>query len=185
MKNKPFWDIDETHIIENNVRIIDIEKNKDIAIRNMQYVEKVFNDLKTVAYITLNLPNKLTKFEKNGINIFLNTPHIFIEMNPKDNQFLGLNKPKNIIDLKKNPHNTDKTLRASYKVVLLKFRDLKGNITLNKPKLLQLLVHELAHTLANHVVYRFDDHGQDFKIYEKLLMKWCILLGYSNSHEYF
>ena len=106
-------------------------------------------------------------------------------MNPTEYKFIGLNKPRNIIDIKKNPHNTDKTLRASYKVVLLKFRDPKGNITLNKKKLTQLLVHELAHTLANHVIYRYDDHGEDFKIFEKLLMKWCIMLGYSDSFEYF
>ena len=185
MNNKPFWDIDESHIIINNLRIINIEKNKKIALGNMDYVNRVYNNLKLCAYITRQLPNKLTLFEKNGIDIFISTPHIFIEMNPTEYKFIILNKKINITDIQKIPHNTDKTLRASYKVVLLKFRDPKGNITLNKIKLTQLLVHELAHTLANHVVYRHDDHGEDFKIFERMLMKWCIILKYLNSYEYF
>ena len=34
-----------------------------------------------------------------------------------------------------------------------------------------LIIHELAHTLANHVRYRPDDHKHDFKKAEKLFKK--------------
>ena len=40
-------------------------------------------------------------------------------------------------------------------------------------KELELFVHELAHTGANHVRWRPDDHKKDFKSFEKLL--WHII----------
>ena len=35
--------------------------------------------------------------------------------------------------------------------------------------IMDLVIHELAHTMCNHVRWRDDDHGRDFQRAEKIL----------------
>ena len=95
-----------------------------------------------------------------GINIFLNTPHRFMEIDSCI--FNGLNKPKDIY-YKENclPVGKDGKHRASYRIVMLNLDDLSYLPT--------LVIHELAHTFCNHVFFRRDDHGSDFKKYESFV----------------
>jgi hypothetical protein len=85
-----------------------------------------------------------------NIDIFCTTPHYFTEIH--GSAFLGLNKPKEVSFVKHAvPVGDDGKLRATYRYVMLK---LSGDAN----TLYKLYVHELAHTLCNHVTYRNDDH---------------------------
>lgn len=86
---------------------------------------------------------------------------------PNGTKFLGLNKPK---DRHINPNapklGKDKQLRA-------KWRHIFFNLSRSDKELKDLVIHELAHSAANHVRWRNDDHGPDFKMYESsLLTAW-------------
>ena len=88
----------------------------------------------------------------------------------KNAGFYGLNKPKNVHKTNKPPIGKDKNLRPSYRVVMLTIRNSNGTVE-SCTKFLKLLIHELSHTLANHVTWREDDHGKDFKDSESFMWK--------------
>ena len=82
--------------------------------------------------------------------------------------FNGLNKPRSLYVSKKSPIGKDKNLRANHRHV---FITLRNNGTFNDEKtIMNLVIHEIAHTMCNHVTWREDDHGKDFKHAEKLIM---------------
>ena len=82
---------------------------------------------------------------------------------PKGNKHMGLNKPRmRHIDFMAPKVGKDGQLRAMYRDIFL---DL-GN---SDNDLKNLVIHELAHSMANHIVYRPDDHHADFKWAEKLI----------------
>ncbi len=83
---------------------------------------------------------------------------------PNGSVFEGLNKPKGRYITREKNIGTDYNLRASYRDVFL-----RTNMSLHDYKL--LVVHELSHTGCNHVRWRDDDHGPDFKKMEKFLLK--------------
>lgn len=87
----------------------------------------------------------------------------------KDTGFIGLNKPKDIVKTNLPPVGPDKNLRAMWRDVFLTINTRTPNITQEE---LELLVHELAHTMANHVTWRDDDHGRDFKECETLVWEF-------------
>lgn len=80
--------------------------------------------------------------------------------------FQGLNKPK-MRYIEKYGLNVgpDKNSRAIYRDIFLKL-DLKYD------KLMELIIHELAHTMANHTHWRPDDHKKDFKWCENFIKKY-------------
>ena len=41
------------------------------------------------------------------------------------------------------------------------FKSMESNIN--------LLIHELTHSMCNHIRWRDDDHGEDFRYYENIL----------------
>lgn len=92
-----------------------------------------------------------------------------------NNKFNGLNKPRSIVyvepyngEWKCCNYNKDNNLRASSRHILLTIR---GNNKLTTYKeYIDLLIHELAHTMCNHVIYREEgNHMDDFRMYENLL----------------
>ena len=83
--------------------------------------------------------------------------------------FYGLNKPKNLYNSNKPSIGKDKTLRAGYRHVFVTLRNSNGKFN-DKEKIMKLVIHEIAHTMCNHVTWRDDDHGKDFKHAEKLIM---------------
>ena len=101
----------------------------------------------------------------------------FLDIHP-DNYYLsemqlntdfdGLNKPRNIHLTSKQVVGKDGKLRAKYRHIFIILRNNTGKFN-NFNDTLHLLIHELAHTMCNHVKWRDDDHGADFKNAEKLI----------------
>jgi len=112
------------------------------------------------------------------------------ELNPKNGGFAGMNKPYEITLEDSSTTfpigpNVDKCtgviersdtvckligglvpyLRPSYRIIYINVNSLRRYDH-------RLLVHELAHTAANHVMYRPSDHGADFNSAEALLKKF-------------
>jgi hypothetical protein len=111
-------------------------------------------------------PNEYVGSEQQMISILKNTPHIFLEIAPNTG-FLGVNYPLGVQNTNLEPFGTDGNERAIGRTVFLTI-DPKY---ISEQKLENLIIHELSHTLANHVKYRTDDHGKDFIAAEKLFKK--------------
>lgn len=88
---------------------------------------------------------------------------------PQGTGFDGMNKPRDRYVTRDCPGiGADGKIRASR-------RDIFLNLDKSPRQLQLLLVHELAHTLANHVTFREDDHHADFELCEKFLkMYWPV-----------
>ena len=76
---------------------------------------------------------------------------------PKGTDFEGINKPRmRFDDLSAVPVGKDGTGRALYRHIFL-------NLDNSPKELEELVIHELAHSVANHIFYRPSDHHNDFK----------------------
>lgn len=85
---------------------------------------------------------------------------------PKGTAFDGLNKPKQrYYDKRLPPVGKDGIGRALY-------RDIFLNLHKSDKALKNLIIHELAHSLANHIMYRPDDHHADFQWAENLITQY-------------
>ena len=170
----------------------DKERTKEAANILFEYqknLDKIISNMKQ------NKQRAKTELEKEQIKLFLSIHdkprHKICEINDKKTpRFSGMNKPYKIVlvdrDAAKigpkitNPKRELKGsaiegdcashiaenipfLRPSYRTIF---------VTTNIPYSEDLLVHELAHTCANHVVFRPNDHGTDFKQAEKLVKKF-------------
>lgn len=92
----------------------------------------------------------------------------YVEIQPGTG-FHGVNYPFGVQEHSKQPPiGKDKHLRAKRRIVFLTIRK-SANVMQSDTFIRKLVIHELAHTIANHVLYRPDDHGQDFKDAEALL----------------
>ena len=93
---------------------------------------------------------------------------IYSEM-PLSSPFKGLNKP---MERYINEHapliGKDENLRSKWRHVFLKLSNDYKTLDQDIP-LTNLVIHELAHTAANHQQWRNDDHGEDFKLYENII----------------
>ena len=183
--NKPFWDVDEIYNKYQGVYVLNLSKSNVKAFNQMKLLNELLNKLKICAKNELLNNNNLNSFQKNGIELFLNTEHKIIEMKTTDSLFNAINKPKYVHDTNNINHGTDKNLRALYRVILFRIRDSNNNIRFSDEKLKQLFVHEISHTFANHVKFRFDDHGEDFKIFERLVLDMFLKEKIMNKKEYF
>ena len=93
----------------------------------------------------------------------LQTSRYLLSEIPKGTAFKGLNKPKQRYINKSLPKvGKDGYGRALYRDVFL-------DLDLGDRALRNLIIHELAHSMANHIAYRPDDHHADFKWAEKLI----------------
>lgn len=81
---------------------------------------------------------------------------------PKGTSFRGLNKPMERYLSNEPPIGKDLNLRSKFRQIYfdLGTRDFDD-----------LVIHELAHTAANHQRWRVDDHGADFKRYENIIRR--------------
>lgn len=109
----------------------------------------------------------------NGASLFVMTPHTVQEM-PKGSGYHGLNKPKCVVFYHDEPGvkfgNKDNHLRAGYKHVLLEVCNDSNDKFKTFRSIKDLLMHELSHTLCNHVSYRDEgNHLKDFDDAEKFL----------------
>jgi hypothetical protein len=170
------WDFDE----EEGYDIIEIDdypyrvlsKNSD-RIKN-----RVANKLHRLRRLNNRIADKIDNYAKGpGVEIYKyihkdndgTTNYLLSEM--KENTgFQGLNKPKGRIRSGQEFVGADEDIRATYRHIFLDLDISTDRIT---DEDLELYVHELAHTGANHVRWRPDDHKADFKSFEKLL--WHVI----------
>ena len=115
-------------------------------------------------------PEKFSGKKKEMIQILKHTPHIFLEISPNTG-FLGVNYPLGVRKTNSIRFGTDGNERAMGRAVFLTVSPKYINIG----ELENLVIHELSHTLANHVKYRPDDHGEDFVQAENLFKEiWAL-----------
>lgn len=135
----------------------------------------VANKLHKMRNIIDNLVENLSHAELpqhcHNIQLFkdIHTDNYLLSEIRKDTGFIGLNKPKDIVKTNLPPVGPDKNLRAMWRDVFLTIDTRTPKIT---EKELELMVHEIAHTMANHVTWRDDDHGRDFQECEDIIWKF-------------
>lgn len=133
----------------NNYELYEYYMNNVCKYKYLSYNDFI-NQIKLFLYIHL-------EYDRNNVKKSL---YLLSEMPPNSNYFSGLNKPKDRYLSDKIDIGTDKKIRATYRDIFL---DLKVH------NLKSLVIHELSHTMANHVLFRVDDHNVDFKICEDFL----------------
>jgi hypothetical protein len=157
------------NLFENSVRVNGRENTFLIqkGPNQKQRAQILYDIDRKFEYIIKQLkPNEYIGSEQKMIYILKNTPHIFVELTNKTG-FLGVNYPLGVKKTTSVSFGTDKKERAMGRVVFLTI-DPKY---ISKKRLEDLIIHELSHTLANHVRYRPDDHGKDFIAAENLFKK--------------
>lgn len=174
-QKRKIWDINETSGMiklagkSGNVFIVKNTKNKnkviDILDKIHQYIQIIKQELADCwANGTLDFSCL------NGSILLITTPCTIQEMT-RNNKFDGLNKPKNIVKLKNFDglgFREDSELRAGRRHIMLTICE-NGKLRPWK-KIKKLLLHELAHTMCNHVTYREEgNHLEDFHMYETFL----------------
>ena len=168
-----FWDFDENknYVIlkykNYSFKVLN-KKNKNQAVNLLYIIQQIIN---AIAEEVENNYKFLKPPLKDMATIFLciHPNYYFVHEMQKDQIFEGLNKPKNVrINSYLPAVGKDGLLKAEYRSIFFKLRDDKNNLkTINE--LLPLVIHEIAHTGCNHVRWRDDDHGADFKLFEKFL----------------
>ncbi len=165
--NNQFWDFDEnknyvSYKYNNNVYKVLNYKDSYKAAQLLIIAKKYINDL-------LRSINRIPKNLVPGIHVLLTTPFHVQEMQESTTKdpvnFIGLNKPKDVINTQEEPVGPDKSLRAKKRLIFLTLRDARGNVlTLDKIK--PLIIHEITHTACNHVTFREKgNHARDFDEY--------------------
>jgi hypothetical protein len=113
-------------------------------------------------YNPYSLPEPFFTIAKQGYS----TSRYLLSEIPKSTLFSGLNKPKMRYKTSQEPFvGKDGSGRALYRDVFL-------DLNQSDSSLKKLVIHELAHTAANHIFFRPDDHHADFKWAENLIKKY-------------
>jgi hypothetical protein len=179
----------EMKINESTKKKWDLEEKKGFefySIRNKNYgVRKnLKNNLEVVYYLNfidkfiqelikcIKVNKKMVK-KSNCVNeciIFVNTPYTLQEI-PKGNVYNGINKPKNIHWKTKNckiQTLLDNDLLATSRHIMLELRHTNGDVKTwgGKNGVKNLLLHELSHTMCNHITYRENGQYNEKFIYE-------------------
>tara|TARA_B100001094_G_scaffold311049_1_gene346318 strand:+ start:24 stop:554 length:531 start_codon:yes stop_codon:yes gene_type:complete len=161
---------------------VSIKKLMGKSVREGSYLVQDNENKKIISKILSNIDNKFERMlnnidpemftgeEKKMIQILKDTPHIFLEIN-HNTGFLGVNYPLGVRKTNLIKFGTDGNERAIGRAVFLTV----SPKYIKDKRLEDLVIHELSHTLANHVKYRPDDHGEDFVQAENLFKKiWAL-----------
>ena len=160
------WDFDE------NKNYINIFGFKVLDYKDSLKAATLLQNIKN---LILNCFASILKYEMltPEVELLLNTPFVLQEMQLEKDQLIikfdGLNKPKNVHVTNEINIGPDKNLRAQYRIIFLTLRKNGKLITIKSLK--SLIAHELTHTALNHVQWRNDDHGPEFKIMYEIIMK--------------
>ena len=158
------WDFDE------NKNYIKIGKYKVLNKRDATSASKLLYDIENRIKLLLV---RLKKFKNPEIKLLIETQFKLQEMQLLKDQglikFDGLNKPKNVINTKKQKIGPDGSLRAKSRLIFLTLRNSNGRLK-KIEELYSLIAHELTHTALNHVTWRDDNHPREFKIIYQLLL---------------
>jgi hypothetical protein len=151
-----------------NILCYNLEINKSKwknTTTNKEYIEgvNIFLGLhKEYYYDSSTLPKPFYSISKKGQT----TSRYLLSEIPKKTPFDGINKPKlRYTDINVPSVGKDGKGRALYKDIFL-------NLSLSDRNLTKLIIHELAHTMANHISYVEDNHHADFKWCENLIAKY-------------
>lgn len=173
MSKKEFWDFDENknyinvNIHDKNYKVINKYRDYYIAALILNYINDIIVSI--CKYFEINYYRYSNK-DKLYIKCFLQIHphnHLLSEMQLKT-PFNGINKPRNIHITNQENIGKDGNLRAGYRHIFLTLRDYNGNFN-NIDIIMKLVIHEIAHTMCNHVKWRDDDHNDDFKNAEKII----------------
>lgn len=168
--DKVKWDFDETKLYDNikfnnhEYKILKSTTNKNKVLYIFSLL-RLFTD-KICVYMNKN-KHKFPKLSKN-IDIFLkihmknNGKNYIIGQIPNNMGFYGLNKPKKRYISKEPNVGKDKNLRCKRRHIFLSMMS-------NEKELIDLYIHEISHTGCNHLRWREDDHGKDFKDFENFI----------------
>tara|TARA_B100001123_G_C15012765_1_gene908228 strand:+ start:88 stop:684 length:597 start_codon:yes stop_codon:yes gene_type:complete len=179
---KPFWDLEEqkgykkikSRVNGRRYRVLNQSRQQE-ASDNLGMVQDRIDGITNIlrTYPCLWFGTRV----HDGIEVFLNIHggnYDLIEM-PEGTHFDGLNKPRNVSNYGNRVASVgpDGTKRARDRLIYLQLRKQyfgKNSDSFRSNKsLMNLVIHEISHTAANHVTWREDDHGADFKLYEDFL----------------
>jgi hypothetical protein len=95
-----------------------------------------------------------------------------MEMTPNKHGIIGLNKPKIIKKIKINLNGKviDYPI-ADKRSLHLTIRNKNGKLK-SYPWIMDLVIHELTHTVCNDVYWKKDNHAYPYNDYHKLMIKW-------------
>lgn len=173
---KEFWDFDENKNFKKidvnglTYRVLSIYKNYDIALNYLLYIKNIID--KICLYLDINF-YKFSEKDQIAVKCFLdihmpgNKRFLLSEMQ-LNTEFNGINKPRKLFKSSDKSLGKDGKDRAGYRHVFLTLRYNNGTF---KPleDIIKLTIHEIAHTMCNHIRWRDDDHGDDFVYYENLI----------------
>lgn len=117
-------------------------------------------------YDPYHLPIPRAFFNPKQLKKTIVTSRYLLSEIPQGTLFDGLNKPRMRYEDMSAPFiGKDENRRALYRDIFL---------NLNKPQsqLDSLVIHELAHSMANHIYWRSDDHNCDFDFAEALITQY-------------
>jgi len=172
--SKEFWDFPEninyTNVIINNnmYKVLYKYDNYNDAAILLNSIRNLIDAI--CKYLYVNYDTYSTK-NKEYIKCFLsihNGNYLLSEMQ-LNTPFNGLNKPKNIYLSNEISIGKDHKLRAKNRDIFLTIRKTDGKFK-SENSILKLVIHEITHTMCNHVRWRDDDHNEDFDNCEKLII---------------
>jgi hypothetical protein len=153
------------HITQTCRRIEDAHRNGKISAPNQEYIDGVdiFLGIHSEGYYDPEvLPDPFFDIALDGQEC---SRYLLSEM-PKSTGFDGMDKPRMIFNDANAPSvGGDGTSRPLYRDVFL-------NVDKSKKDLDKLVIHELAHTMANHNTFVPDNHHEDFKWAEKVIGRY-------------
>lgn len=176
MPKKEFWDFDENknyitvNIHGRNYKVLNVYHDYYTAAQLLDHIYIVIFQI--CQYLETNkYSRKYTDYDRKLIDCFCDIhPHKYLLSEMQlGTPFNGLNKPRDLYLSNKESVGKDGRLRANYRHVFLTLRNNRGKFN-NYNDIMKLVIHEIAHTMCNHVTWRDDDHGKDFKHAEKIIM---------------
>jgi hypothetical protein len=166
-RTKKKWDLEESKGFINGIspygsiyKIRNIHNNNNETLVYLGLIHKYIYELKNI----------LSKNNSSEARVFVKTPHTIQEI-PYNGVYEGINKPKCIVSCSNDglQFRKDNNYRAGVRHIMLSLRTKTGK--LRKWEIVKkLLLHELAHTMCNHITYREEgNHEDDFYNSENLL----------------
>ena len=156
--------------IHRNYKVLDVYHDYYTAALILDYVHRII--VAMCKYLEVNkYSKKYTNYDRKIINCFCDihpNKYLLSEMQLKTS-FYGLNKPRNLYISNNESIGKDGKLRASYRHIFITLRNKKGQFN-DINEIMKLVIHELAHTMCNHVTWRDDDHNNDFQHAENIII---------------
>lgn len=170
---KEFWDFNEIdnysiiNLNNNKYHVLNKYSDKYIAVQILDYLNYIIN---LMCIYLQKYYTKYTNTEQIAIKCFLDIHCNKCQLSEMqlNTPFDGLNKPRNVYKSNKEKLGSDKHLRAKYRHVFLTLRNENGSFR-HIDSIMNLTLHEIAHTMCNHVTWTDDNHKKDFIKYEKIL----------------